>query len=217
MFFRQDFRAIRKNSRRRQFLNSLRSNRRNCSPSPSVFASCGPSCSKKSQIQAVSPQPSAYSSHTFLDNIAALCSLCYSVFILFCFSDVKQDFIQRDSKVKSYCRGRMKILSEAYQENTPEALWQACLRWAQEKDMDFRLRCSDAKVKAAQLSLAQLATLPLQPQPEAQAAGLPKRRLAMASGRPARRASSPRRSASFGAARRSASDGAGLPGGVLPA
>ena len=64
----------------------------------------------------------------------------------------------------------MKILSEAYQEDSPEALWQACLRWAQEKDMDFRLRCSDAKVKAAQLSLAQLATLPLQPQPDAQAA-----------------------------------------------
>ena len=61
-------------------------------------------------------------------------------------------------------------MSEAYQEDSPEALWQACLRWAQEKDMDFRLRCSEAKVKTAQLSLAQLATLPLQPQPDAQAA-----------------------------------------------
>ena len=64
----------------------------------------------------------------------------------------------------------MKTLSEEYQEDSPEALWQACLRWAQEKDMDFRLRCSDAGVNAAQLSLAQLAALPLQPQPDAQAA-----------------------------------------------
>ena len=64
----------------------------------------------------------------------------------------------------------MKSLSEAYQEDSPEALWQACLRWAQEKDIDFRLRCSEARIKAAQLSLAQLAVLPLQPQPDAQAA-----------------------------------------------
>ena len=48
MYLRQDFRAPRKNRLRRQFLNSLRSNRRNCHPPYPSFTSCGPSCSNKS-------------------------------------------------------------------------------------------------------------------------------------------------------------------------
>ena len=41
-------RASRKSRLRRQFLNSLRSNRRNCHPPSPAFSSCGPSCSNKS-------------------------------------------------------------------------------------------------------------------------------------------------------------------------
>ena len=48
LYLRQDLRAPRKSRVRRQFLNSLRSNRRNCHPPYPVFASCGPSCSNKS-------------------------------------------------------------------------------------------------------------------------------------------------------------------------
>ena len=45
---RQTLRAPRKSWLRRQFLNSLRSNRRNCHPPSPAFSSCGPSCSNKS-------------------------------------------------------------------------------------------------------------------------------------------------------------------------
>ena len=123
---RQDFRATRKNRRRRQFLNSLRSNRRNCSPSPPVFPSCGPSCSKKSQIQSRPPQSHSFphftpiksrNSHSnplwmsvampsmaqpTLGTSRAVAGSLVQNFASSSFSDVKQDFIQRDSKVKSY-------------------------------------------------------------------------------------------------------------------
>ena len=48
LYLRQDLRAPRKSRLRRQFLNSLRSNRRNFHPPYPVFTSCGPSCSNKS-------------------------------------------------------------------------------------------------------------------------------------------------------------------------
>ncbi len=45
--------------------------------------------------------------------------------------------------------------------DTPEILWESCLKWAQEKDSDFTQRCQEDLV-SKNISLKQLSLLPLQ-------------------------------------------------------
>lgn len=57
-------------------------------------------------------------------------------------------------------------MSEEVKKDSSEELWQECLRWAREKDNDFKERCHIAGVNSEKLPLKELAALPLQPMPE---------------------------------------------------